>query len=134
MKKWYHAYVVNGQGENFELGFVSAELEGTLGLLNSCMKAIENEHGNVYARTCVVKSIEYIGEDDFYDEEEKEFVIEMFELLEEYLADEYDNINFLEIDYRAGYDRAIEDVHDFFLDLVDEEFSVQDMYDEYGRR
>ena len=98
------------------------------------MKAIENEHGNVYARTCVVKSIEYIGDDDFYDEEEKEFAIEMFELLEEYLDDEYDNINFLENDYKAGYGEAIEDVHDFVLALVDEKFSVQDMYDEYGRR
>ena len=126
--------MVDGRGENFELGFVSAELEGTLGLLNSCMKAIENEHGNVYARTCVVKSIEYIGDDDFYDEEEKEFAIEMFKLLEEYLDDEYDNINFLENDYKAGYGEAIEDVHDFVLALVDEKFSVQDMYDEYGRR
>ena len=66
--------------------------------------------------------------------EDKQFALEMFELLEEYLDDQYDNINFLETDYRAGYGEAIEDVHDFVLDLVDEEFSVQDMYDEYSRR
>ena len=66
--------------------------------------------------------------------EDKQFALEMFELLEEYLDDKYDNINFLETDYRAGYGEAIEDVHDFVLDLVDEEFSVQDMYDEYSRR
>ena len=66
--------------------------------------------------------------------EDKQFALEMFELLEEYLDDEYDNINFLENDYKAGYGEAIEDVHDFVLALVDEEFSVQDMYDEYSRR
>lgn len=66
--------------------------------------------------------------------EDKRFAISMFELLEEYLDDQYDNINFLASDYRAGYDQALEDVSEFVSDLASENFSLQDMYDEYSRR
>lgn len=66
--------------------------------------------------------------------EDKRFAIGMFELLEEYLDDQYDNINFLASDYRAGYDQALEDVSEFVSDLASENFSLQDMYDEYSRR
>ena len=91
-------------------------------------------NGNVKRQLQRYKSMieESVGEYAFNDEEKK-FAIDMFELLEEYLDDKYDNINFLESDYRAGYNQALEDIHGFYLDLVNEELSVQDMYDEYSR-
>ena len=66
--------------------------------------------------------------------EDNQTAIGMFELLEEYLDDQCDNISFLESDYRAGYDQALEDVSEFVSDLASENFSLQDMYDEYSRR
>ena len=51
----------------------------------------------------------------------------------EYLDDQCDNISFLESDYRAGYEQALEDVSEFVSDLASEDFSPQDMYDEYSR-
>ena len=65
--------------------------------------------------------------------EDNQTVIGMFELLEEYLDDQCDNISFLESDYRAGYEQALEDVSEFVSDLASEDFSLQDMYDEYSR-
>lgn len=65
--------------------------------------------------------------------EDNQTAIGMFELLEEYLDDQCDNINFLESDYRAGYEQALEDVSEFVSDLASEDFSLQDMYDEYSR-
>ncbi|MBE6163750.1 MAG: helix-turn-helix transcriptional regulator [Streptococcus gallolyticus] len=65
--------------------------------------------------------------------ENNQTVIGMFELLEEYLDDQCDNISFLESDYRAGYEQALEDVSEFVSDLASEGFSLQDMYDEYSR-
>lgn len=66
--------------------------------------------------------------------EDNQTAIGMFELLEEYLDDQCDNISFLESDYRAGYEQALEDVSEFVSDLANEDFSLQDMYDEYSRR
>ena len=66
--------------------------------------------------------------------ENNQTAIGMFELLEEYLDDQCDNISFLESDYRAGYDQALGDVSEFVSDLASEDFSAQDMYDEYSRR
>lgn len=66
--------------------------------------------------------------------ENNQTAIGMFELLEEYLDDQCDNIGFLESDYRAGYEQALEDVSEFVSDLASEDFSAQDMYDEYSRR
>lgn len=66
--------------------------------------------------------------------ENNQTAIGMFELLEEYLDDQCDNISFLESDYRAGYEQALEDVSEFVSDLASEDFSLQDMYDEYSRR
>lgn len=66
--------------------------------------------------------------------ENNQTAIGMFELLEEYLDDQCDNISFLESDYRAGYEQALEDVSEFISDLASEDFSLQDMYDEYSRR
>lgn len=66
--------------------------------------------------------------------ENNQTAIGMFELLEEYLDDQCDNIGFLESDYRAGYEQALEDVSEFVSDLASEDFSLQDMYDEYSRR
>lgn len=66
--------------------------------------------------------------------EDNQTAIGMFELLEEYLDDRYDNINFLASDYSAGYGQALEDVSEFVSDLASENFSLQDMYDEYSRR
>ena len=66
--------------------------------------------------------------------EDNQTAIGMFELLEEYLDDQCDNISFLESDYRAGYEQALEDVSEFVSDLASENFSLQDMYDEYSRR
>lgn len=65
--------------------------------------------------------------------ENNQTAIGMFELLEEYLDDQCDNISFLESDYRAGYEQALEDVSEFVSDLASEDFSLQDMYDEYSR-
>lgn len=65
--------------------------------------------------------------------ENNQTAIGMFELLEEYLDDQCDNISFLESDYRAGYEQALEDVSEFVSDLASEGFSLQDMYDEYSR-
>lgn len=65
--------------------------------------------------------------------EDNQTAIGMFELLEEYLDDQCDNISFLESDYRAGYEQALEDVSEFVSDLASEDFSLQDMYDEYSR-
>ena len=65
--------------------------------------------------------------------EDNQTAIGMFELLEEYLDDQCDNISFLESDYRAGYEQALEDVSEFVSDLASEDFSPQDMYDEYSR-
>lgn len=65
--------------------------------------------------------------------EDNQTAIGMFELLEEYLDDQCDNISFLESDYRAGYEQALEDVSEFVSDLANEDFSLQDMYDEYSR-
>ena len=64
--------------------------------------------------------------------ENNQTAIGMFELLEEYLDDQCDNIGFLESDYRAGYEQALEDVSEFVSDLASEDFSAQDMYDEYS--
>lgn len=64
--------------------------------------------------------------------ENNQTAIGMFELLEEYLDDQCDNISFLESDYRAGYDQALGDVSEFVSDLASEDFSAQDMYDEYS--
>lgn len=64
--------------------------------------------------------------------ENNQTAIGMFELLEEYLDDQCDNISFLESDYRAGYEQALEDVSEFISDLASEDFSAQDMYDEYS--
>lgn len=66
--------------------------------------------------------------------ENNQTAIGMFELLEEYLDDQCDNISFLESDYRAGYDQALGDVSEFVSDLASEDFTAQDMYDEYSRR
>lgn len=66
--------------------------------------------------------------------EDNQTAIGMFELLEEYLDDQCDNISFLESDYRAGYEQALEDVSEFVSDLASENFSLQDMYEEYSRR
>lgn len=66
--------------------------------------------------------------------EDNQTAIGMFELLEEYLDDQCDNISFLESDYRAGYEQALEDVSEFVSDLASEDFSLQDMHDEYSRR
>ena len=66
--------------------------------------------------------------------ENNQTAIGMFELLEEYLDDQCDNISFLESDYRAGYDQALGDVSEFVSDLASKDFTAQDMYDEYSRR
>lgn len=49
--------------------------------------------------------------------ENNQTAIGMFELLEEYLDDQCDNISFLESDYRAGYEQALENGKVFEFDL-----------------